>query len=368
MKTFTVLVLLTFLVSMPAAAQQKIYGIAPVGGVDTQLWDIRVNPGFATTLIDSFGLVKGGSGLDFNPTNGKLYASTGFAGGAGGNLFTVDTTTGAATKVGSSGFPAVPGLAFAPNGRLYGTAATYTTTPANVLIRIRPDSGTGTFVGAFGKLGADSIKGLDGIAFHPTTGVLYAGSGKGTDNKFGRFFVIDTATGMATSLGFLRRVGTGDTLPNTLAGLTFDAAGNCFGSLGNDDGRIIRIYLDSLKFEFLGDVGDVSVSDIAIARGITVSVAQDLPPAPKEFALLTNYPNPFNPSTTISFSVGRHGRASLQVYNLLGQQAARLFDGEAEAGRLYSKTFDAKNLPSGIYFAVLESNGRRLARKVLLAK
>jgi hypothetical protein len=70
---------------------------------------------------------------------------------------------------------------------------------------------------------------------------------------------------------------------------------------------------------------------------------------PKEFALEQNYPNPFNPSTTIGYALPSRSHVSLTVFNTLGQQVALLQNDEREAG-YHEVKFDAKNLPSGVYF------------------
>jgi hypothetical protein len=90
--------------------------------------------------------------------------------------------------------------------------------------------------------------------------------------------------------------------------------------------------------------------------------------APREFTLSQNYPNPFNPSTRISFTVEMRQVASLQVYNTLGQLVVTLFEGDAEAGMFYERTFDASRLPTGVYFARLESGEKQLLMKMLLVK
>jgi hypothetical protein len=88
----------------------------------------------------------------------------------------------------------------------------------------------------------------------------------------------------------------------------------------------------------------------------------------KVFALESNYPNPFNPSTNIAFSIPQDGKVSLKVFNILGQEVAVLFDGFAEAGKLYQRTFDASALPTGLYFSRLESADGSLMRKMMLVK
>lgn len=90
--------------------------------------------------------------------------------------------------------------------------------------------------------------------------------------------------------------------------------------------------------------------------------------APRSLALEQNFPNPFNPSTRIRFSVPNDGRATLRIYDITGRELATLFDGVAIAGRIQAATFDASLLASGVYFARLESGNSRLTRKMLLLR
>jgi hypothetical protein len=90
--------------------------------------------------------------------------------------------------------------------------------------------------------------------------------------------------------------------------------------------------------------------------------------APKEFALMNNYPNPFNPATTIQFSVAVSGRVTLRVYNSIGEEVATLFDGIAEPGQYYRVTLDGKNLSSGMYVYRLHSADNVSTRRAMLVK
>jgi hypothetical protein len=90
--------------------------------------------------------------------------------------------------------------------------------------------------------------------------------------------------------------------------------------------------------------------------------------APRVFSLDQNYPNPFNPSTTIQFTVPNDGRATLRVYNAIGQEVATLFNDEAAAGVVHEVQFSGSNLASGIYFSRLEFGGKMQANKMLLLK
>lgn len=90
--------------------------------------------------------------------------------------------------------------------------------------------------------------------------------------------------------------------------------------------------------------------------------------APLEFILKQNYPNPFNPSTEIKFSVAATDKATLEVYNMLGQKVATLFDGIAEAGQYYKVRFEGSSLASGMYLYKLQSGRQIEIRKLMLVK
>jgi hypothetical protein len=89
---------------------------------------------------------------------------------------------------------------------------------------------------------------------------------------------------------------------------------------------------------------------------------------PNGFALLQNYPNPFNPTTEIQFSVAEKGRATLEVFNILGQKVATLFDDVAEAGQYYNVKFNAVNLASGMYLYKLQSGAKSEVKKLMVLK
>ena len=86
-----------------------------------------------------------------------------------------------------------------------------------------------------------------------------------------------------------------------------------------------------------------------------------------EFNLSAAYPNPFNPTTNIDFSVSEAGYASVKVYNLMGQVVGVLMDGMVDADT-YSLTWDAQHLSSGVYMIKAESNGQVATQKIMLLK
>ena len=99
----------------------------------------------------------------------------------------------------------------------------------------------------------------------------------------------------------------------------------------------------------------------------TVGISSNTNEIPAEFKLYTNYPNPFNPVTKIKFDLPNASNAKLFVYDILGREVSRIIDGELKAGK-YEADFDASNLPSGVYFYRLITDGFTDTKKMLLIK
>jgi hypothetical protein len=89
--------------------------------------------------------------------------------------------------------------------------------------------------------------------------------------------------------------------------------------------------------------------------------------APLVFGLHQNFPNPFNPGTTIVYEVPRLSHVIVKVYNSIGQEVVTLVDGPAQPGR-HSVQFDGSSLPSGVYFARLLAEGYSETRGLVLLK
>lgn len=88
---------------------------------------------------------------------------------------------------------------------------------------------------------------------------------------------------------------------------------------------------------------------------------------PTEFRLEQNYPNPFNPSTTIQFAVPQASDVKVQVFDIIGRRVATLVDQAYEAG-VYTVTFDASDLASGVYVYRIQAGDFAETRKLMLLK
>jgi hypothetical protein len=88
---------------------------------------------------------------------------------------------------------------------------------------------------------------------------------------------------------------------------------------------------------------------------------------PRQIALGDNYPNPFNPITTIPFTLAESASVRIEVYNMLGQLVAVLVNDYREAG-MHTVGFDARSLSSGVYIYRLQSGTTSLTGKMLLMK
>jgi len=108
---------------------------------------------------------------------------------------------------------------------------------------------------------------------------------------------------------------------------------------------------------------------VGFGADVNTAVKEKSGAIPAAFKLERNYPNPFNPSTTIKFELAKTTRVSLKIYNLLGELVATLIDNELKASGTHTTTFDAGSLTSGVYFYKLETDaGFAGTQKLLFMK
>jgi hypothetical protein len=88
---------------------------------------------------------------------------------------------------------------------------------------------------------------------------------------------------------------------------------------------------------------------------------------PTEYSLEQNFPNPFNPVTTLRFALPESGMIELSVYNTLGQKVSTLVSGMQSAG-WHELAFDGSSLASGVYYYRLSAGSYQDLKKMVLVK
>ncbi len=132
------------------------------------------------------------------------------------------------------------------------------------------------------------------------------------------------------------------------------------------------------KTFFFNDKTGYAISDLSILKtenggGNVTEVATEENSEPEQFHLYQNYPNPFskgengNPSTVIKYKIENEGFVTLKIYDILGKEIAVPVNSFQKAGS-YSVSFNAKNLPGGIYFYRLQTGRFSETRKMILVK
>ena len=159
-------------------------------------------------------------------------------------------------------------------------------------------------------------------------------------------FTLPSATGGTAPLTYTLS-------PELPAGLSFDAATRTISGTPQSEGSPVYIY--------------------TVTDALGASVTMQLQTRPAAFALATNYPNPFNPATTIQYALPQPADVQLTVYNVVGQVVRTLVAEHQAAGR-YLVAWDATNdngqsLSAGVYFYRLQAGGEfHAVRKMLLLK
>ena len=114
---------------------------------------------------------------------------------------------------------------------------------------------------------------------------------------------------------------------------------------------------------------DERIARIVKLSGTTDSVATNVKDEHNklEFSLAQSYPNPFNPSTQISFTIPKKGNVTLKVYDILGREVRTLINSNLNPGN-YNIDFNGKDLPSGVYLYNLRADNYNVTKKMLLIK
>lgn len=135
--------------------------------------------------------------------------------------------------------------------------------------------------------------------------------------------------------------------------ITYDAP-----TLGISD-VIIRMYNENDTNQFVDRHFYLNVNSVGINNISSIA---------ESYSLSQNFPNPFNPTTNINFSIPNTGNVSLKVYDILGNEVASLLNNERLSAGKYKIDFNASSLSSGIYYYTLRTNNFSDTKKMLLVK
>ena len=246
-----------------------------------------------------------------------VWAHNSYTGGYSGALGTSKTCASSchASSAGTivvTGFPSVyqPGKTYPITVKING---------GNRIINFNATTRKGTTSTIAGSFAA----GLSSALYTGTDGGVYAPT-----------HLIDSAQFQWTAPA----VGTGS--------VTFHMAGMQGTSTGSSSGKTTKLTVSATE------------STTAVAIGDQVNT---------DFTLTQNFPNPFNPATTIGYRIANRSRVTLKVFDAAGREIATLVDGQKEAGT-HSISFNASGLSSGTYFCQLTAGNRLQIRKMQVVK
>ena len=150
-------------------------------------------------------------------------------------------------------------------------------------------------------------------------------------------------------------------------GLYFSTiTGNNWVNIGQGlpEGKIMSLYVNDSSVFVGTEISGIWWAPLSALTGVKQLTAMTIPTS---FQLKQNFPNPFNPSTTISYQLSEASNVKLNVYDILGRQVAALIDGKQNPGN-YKVRFDASKMASGVYFYRFEVKNYAATRKMAVIK
>lgn len=139
----------------------------------------------------------------------------------------------------------------------------------------------------------------------------------------------------------------------------------------NTTGDGYRMIVDGIGFvQYVGEVMAYECTG-AIINGVQFGIILEVENyennIPVEFRLLKNYPNPFNPTTTITFEINKSDKVRIYVYDILGNKVATLLNEHKNVGT-HQVVFNGANISSGVYFYTIIFENKRETESMLLLK
>jgi hypothetical protein len=167
---------------------------------------------------------------------------------------------------------------------------------------------------------------------------------------------------LAAALNTVTYNTSGETNGVHLSGSSVDAASFQWTAPAAGTGTV-KLYLAGHQ----GTSASGANTEITLTATELVSAIDDEPMLPNTFAILNNYPNPFNPQTTIHYEIPQDGRVTLDIYDIQGRKVAALFDGVSSAGK-HDISWNASSQPSGIYFCKMNTGNESVTKMITLLK
>jgi hypothetical protein len=132
-------------------------------------------------------------------------------------------------------------------------------------------------------------------------------------------------------------------------------------------GKVGYNFLESYWFNLQYWNGKTTLGEYELGFKLLTNVGRTIADVPNEYELKQNFPNPFNPSTSIKYYVAQTSKVRLSVFDLLGKETVILVNTTLEPGS-YTAHFDAKDLPSGIYLYRLQAGSYMITKKLIILR
>jgi hypothetical protein len=120
-------------------------------------------------------------------------------------------------------------------------------------------------------------------------------------------------------------------------------------------------------FYYLDSTGNFCIKGLFVNDTLSTGTQNSGTGIPENYSLSQNYPNPYNPSTTIEYSIPENDFVNIKVYDVLGKEIRTLVSGQKNAGT-YKISFDASNLSSGMYYYKITTNNFTDTKKMILIR
>ena len=211
--------------------------------------------------------------------------------------------------------------------------------------------------------GDGTVNVLDVIA---TVDIILAGLGRTASTPANHLEFIQTANGLSYEAdGY---VGFEITLSHDLD-FEINVTKSAFISNYKTVGNTTKLIVVGPKTESLfSSTGSYVIEDVIAGTSAGIEISSvNIVTVPEVFGLSDAYPNPFNPTTSMTLAIPEAGFISVQVYNIMGQAVAMLASGHMDAST-YTLTWDASDASSGMYFVKAESAGVATTQKLILMK